>query len=231
MMMTMIRSGGAALLMLLFLLPAGDGLYGQRRDFQSWFEVEVEKDLKNGIDLSAEIEQRFESNSTRYDRSLLTLAAGYDLGDYLKASGGARMLMVADREMNLHPRYRVHADATGSLKLLDADLSLRVRFQYGFEEFIYFTDFIDNNLMNRVRLKGAYHIFGTRIGLFASAESWGMFQSRDGRFFKRMRYSAGGSYTVSFRSEFSLRYILEDEFNQVNPLQSHILVVGYACSL
>jgi hypothetical protein len=218
MMMTMIRSGGAALLMLLFLLPAGDGLYGQRRDFQSWFEVEVEKDLKNGIDLSAEIEQRFESNSTRYDRSLLTLAAGYDLGDYLKASGGARMLMVADREMNLHPRYRVHADATGSLKLLDADLSLRVRFQYGFEEFIYFTDFIDNNLMNRV-------------GLFASAESWGMFQSRDGRFFKRMRYSAGGSYAVSFRSEFSLRYILEDEFNQVNPLQSHILVVGYACSL
>ena len=47
----------------------------------------------------------------------------------------------------------------------------------------------------------------------------------------KMRYSAGAGYALNFRSELSIRYILEGEINVANPLQSHILVFGFSHSL
>ena len=231
MMAMMTRTSRGILLLALLLATATGSLSGQRKDFQTWYEAEVDKGLKNGIDLSAEFEQRFKSNSTRYDRTLVTLVAEYDLKNYLSTAGGLRFLLASDNESRVRPRYRIHTDATGSYSLYDVALSLRVRFQYGFEEMIYSNDISDNSFVNRYRLKAAHHFFGTRIGVSASLESWGVFGSNDGRFFKRVRYVAGASYDLNFRSEFSLRFILEDEFNQVNPLTSHILVFGYSHSL
>jgi hypothetical protein len=229
--MMMIKITRTTLLVTMLLCINGNGLLGQRKDFQSWYEAGVKMGPVRGVDLSAEIQQRFKNNSTQYDRTLLTLAARYGLNRYFDVSGGVRMLMVADPELHLEPRYRVHADASGGYALGDVDLSLRVRFQYGFEEFIYFNDFRSSTFVNRNKLEADYHIFGTRFGVFASLESWGLFASNNGRFFKRMRYSAGTTFTLNFRSELNLRYILEDEFNHANPLQSHILVLGFAYSL
>ncbi len=209
----------------------GCGLYGQRKDFQSWYEASLTKGLKNGLDLSGELELRMDGNSTQYDRSMVTLVAGYDLKDYLSIAGGLRVLSVADRETNLHPRYRIHADAMGKTSLSEVDLSFRVRLQYGFEDILFFNDYTFNSMVNRLRFKANHHIFGTRMEVFATLESWGLFNDVYGRFFKRMRYSAGLNYSLGFQSEFSLRYIIEDEFNQPNPLQSHVVVLGYSYKL
>lgn len=216
---------------LFLLITSGSLLLGQRKDFRSWFELEVDKGFENGAALSFELEQRFDHNALHYDRMLATLAGEYDLTGYFELGGGVRALMASDYLSGLHPRYRIHADATGSHQLSEVDLSLRIRFQYGFEEMLYFNDFSENVFINRSRIKAAYHLFGTKVGVFASVEPWGLFGSANGRFFKRVRYAAGASYDLSFKSELSLRYILEDEFNQVDPLQSHILVFGYSYSL
>ncbi len=215
------------LIMVLLALSAGGTLFGQQKDFQTWFEAELKKGLKNGIDLSGEFEQRFSNNSMQYDRTLLTVSASYDPLDYLSAGGGFRFLTAADREGNLQPGFRIHADATGKYKWSVVDFSLRVRFQYGFEEFIYFASLSENAFVNRYRAEAAYHIFGTRFDVFASVEPWGLINSYDGRFFKRIRYTAGLTCNVNFQSKVGFRYILEDEFNKVNPMQSHILVFSY----
>ncbi|MFO7669226.1 MAG: DUF2490 domain-containing protein [Bacteroidales bacterium] len=217
--------------MVLLALSAGGIVYGQEKDFQSWFEAEVQKGLKNGMDLSGEFEQRFNNNSMQYDRTLLTLSASFDPLDFLSAGGGIRLLTAADREGNLQPGYRIHADAAGKHTWAGVDFSLRVRFQYGFEEFIYFADLNENAFVNRYRVKASHHIFGTRFEVFGSVEAWGVLNNLDGRFLKRMRYSAGGSYQLNFQSDLGLRYILEDEFNRVNPMQSHILVFSYFYNL
>ncbi len=219
------------LLPILLLLNAALTLYGQREDFCSWFELDINKGFNNSFDLSAEIEQRFNQNSSRYNRSLVTVAAEYSPVEFMDVNAGFRVLTVADQEMRIAPQYRIHGDVKGRYKLGDLALSIRFRMQYGFEEFLYFAEVSDNLLINRNRLKAAYHIFGSGIRLFTSAESWGLFQSGNGRFFKQMRYTAGVSYTVNFHSELSVRYILEDEFNQVDPLRSHILVIGYSHTL
>ena len=218
-------------IMTLLLAGSVGTLYGQQKDFQSWFEAEVEKSLKNGIDLSGEFEQRFYDNSTRYDRTQLTLSASYDPLYYLSVGGGLRFLSAADKDGDLHPAYRIHADASGKYNEWGVDFSLRVRFQYGFEEFFYITSFSENAFVNRYRAKAAYHIFGTRFDVFASLEPWGLINNYDGRFFKKMRYAAGGSYRLNIRSEVEFRYILEDEFNRLYPLQSHIFVFSYSYKL
>jgi hypothetical protein len=223
----MIRRSGIPYALVALALLAGSSLYGQRKDFNSWYVVEVSSGLKSGIGLSAEFEQRLKNNSTSYDRTMLTLGADYGLADFLKVAAGARVLMVSDRESRITPEYRLHADATGRTRIWDVDLSFRARIQYGFEDFPYFNMFSDNTLVNRYRLKAAYHIFGTPVELFGTAEIWGRIASPDGLFFKKMRYSAGLYYNVNYQSELGLTYILEDEFNQVNPLQSHIIVLSY----
>lgn len=203
-------------------------LHGQLRDFQSWWELELEKKISGKLDLGAELEQRFKNNSLEYGRSLFTLGASYDLADFLRIAGGTRMVLVKDGEQGLGARFRVHLDGTGSLELSGFDLSLRTRLQYGFEDFMDFRYFTLNGLVNRNRLKVARHIFGTRFGWFASAESWHG-PGYDSRWITfAMRYSAGLEFRPNFTSRLSLRYILEDEFNVVDPRQLHILVLGYS---
>jgi len=229
--MTVMMIRGIRTILLLFLLlftAVGVSLHAQQKDFQSWYEAQLKTGLKNGINISGELEQRFRNNSLQYDRTFVTLAASYAPLDYLKTGGGMRFLMASDREGVLSPRYRIHADATGKYTLGGVDLSLRARIQYGFEDFLYFSDLRDNVLVGRTRLKAGYRVYGTRLKLFASLEPWGLFHSLDGRFFKKIRYSAGVSYRMSFQSELGLRFILENEFNQTRPLQSNILVLGYS---
>jgi len=225
----MTKAGAIAVLAAL-LLCSGT-LDAQEQDFQSWWELGVEKQLSRDVDLGLELEQRFKSNSTRYDRSLMTISAGWGALDYLDVGGGLRVLTVMDDENGIGSRFRLHADATGKYTLAPVRLSLRARLQYGFEEVIYLTDMSFNVLVNRLRLKAAHDFFGSRYSAFASMESWGLFYNQDGRFFKRMRYTAGMSYRLNMHSALQARLMLEDEFHQPRPRDTWVLVLGYSCSL
>ena len=226
-----IKSGNYTLLFLFFLLLIPGELPGQQKDFQSWWEFSLDKRLSNGFELSGEIEQRFKNNSLQYDRSLVTVAGEYRINEYLDVATGFRAILDSNREMELNAKYRLHMDATGRYSLSGFDLSLRVRFQYGFEDLLdpLFLDV--NNFVNRNRLKVAHHIFGTRLGWFGAVESWHLLNDQPNRLLYKMRYSAGVQYTLNFKSQINIRYILEDELNVVNPMQSHILVFGFSHSL
>ncbi len=214
---------------LFFFLVTHD-IQGQFQDFQTWWELEMDKKITAKLDLNAELEQRFKNNSTQYSRTLITLGSSYDLLDYLRLAGGARIIFTLDGEQELRTRYRMHFDAMGGYDLSGFDLSLRVRLQYGFDEIMAFRYLRLNSLVNRNRLKVARHVFGTKFDWFASLESWhgSGIESQWQTF--GMRYSAGIRYSLNFTSRFSLRYIMEDEFNVVNPIQLHVMVMGYSYS-
>ena len=230
-MATMNKNTRVYLLLLVVLGIPYTGLRAQQKDFHTWYEFELAKDIADNLELSGEAELRLKNNSKQFDRMLVTLASSYDLTGYMRAAAGYRMVYESGEERDLDLRYRIHADIIGRHTLSDVDLSARVRFQYGFEEFIHLRDSQANSFVNRIRLKAGTHIFGTRIGVFASAETWGLITGNRGRFLRQMRYSAGVTYSLGRRSDLSLRYILDDEFNQVNPQQDHIMLLGYAYSL
>jgi hypothetical protein len=228
--MTISRLNRRLLFALLFILFSGK-LAGQIKDYRTWFEAEFDKGLNNGIVLSLEVEQRLKNNSLRYDRTQLTIAGEYDFNKHLRTAAGIRGILSRGNEELMHGSYRLHADATGRYTLAEIDLSWRLRLQYGFEDISFFDLVNKNNLACRNRLRGGYHIFGTRITLFTLVESWHLLSGKPARYFRKLRYSAGVQYDLNFRSEISLRYIMENEFNVTNPLQTHILVFGYAYSL
>lgn len=209
------------------LLGSGD-LHGQVKDFQSWWELELSKEITGRLDLNGELEQRFQNNSLQYNRTLVTLGASYDLLDFLRLAGGARTIFVMDREQQMHARYRIHMDAVGSYDLSGFEFSLRTRIQYGFEELLALSYFRLKSTANRNKLKVTHHIFGTRIDWFAFVESYHSSNNESQWLTYAIRYSAGVRYSPNFSSRFSLRYILEDEFNMPNPMQLYILVLGYS---
>jgi len=147
---------------LLYFIGAAT-LQGQTRDFQSWWELELNKKITGRLDLNGEFQQRFRNNSLQYDRSMMTVGASYDALDYLKLGGAARLALVMDGEQ-LQIRYRIHLNATGDYDILGFDLSLRLRFQYGFEEFSALNYFSANAVVERNKLKVQRHIYGTRVG-------------------------------------------------------------------
>lgn len=206
-------------------------VHGQDRDYQSWYELELDYGFRNGIDLGAELGQRFRDNFLQYDRTLVTVTADYDLNPYLRVGGGVRALLRANREFELRPGYRVQADIRARKEWSRTEISLRNRLQYGFDEFMLLHDFGENNLADRTRFRLDHRFFGSRISLSGSLESWFALTGRSGRKFYKVRYSAGMEYMIDFRSDLSLRYILEDEVNVSNPLRAHILVLGYSYSL
>lgn len=203
-------------------------LQGQFKDFQTWWELGLDKELTTRLDLTGELEQRFRNNSTQYASTMVTLGASYDLLDFLSLGGGFRTTFRMNAEQGMQAMYRIHADVVGSYDLSGLDLSLRARFQYGFDEMLALSYFRLNSLVNRYRLKVADHIYGTRLDWFVSVESWHGSNNESQWRTYAMRYSAGVRYSLNFRSRFSLRYILEDEFNVPAPLQLHVLVTGYS---
>lgn len=227
----MTRSWKQILVCLIVWLPALHEVQGQQQDFQSWWELNLNKQMGDRFTFAGELEQRFRNNSLQYDRSLVTLTGDYLINAFLELSGGVRAVAVSDRERRLHPKYRVHVDVTGSHIFSGLDLSLRARMQYGFEDPLQMGFIRVNTLVSRNRLKVAYHIFGTRVGLFGSLESWHLLNDVPSSLTYKMRYSGGVQVDLSFVSRLTLRYILEDEFNVKNPLQSHILLIGYSHQL
>ena len=205
-------------------------LSAQQKDFQSWWEIALDKDLGKNFELSGEFEQRFRNNSLQYDRSQISLAGEYGINKYLDIAAGARTVLANSRELRLNIKYRLHVEATGKYSAAGFDLSLRVRLQYGFEDLFDPAFEGRNNFGNRFRLKVSRHIFGTRIDWFASTESWSLLNDNSGILFYKMRYAAGVQYNLSFDSQVNVSYLLEDEFNIRDPLQSYILVIGYSHS-
>ena len=230
-MTTIKQSGVFQFICFIFLFLSVAELYGQQKDFGSWWEFEMSGRLKNDLKLTGELEQRFKENSLQSDRTLLTLGGEYNVLDYLNLAAGIRTIFITDPESRLHTRFRIHTDATGHYDFDRTELSFRLRFQYGFEDIFFIGYFSENNFVSRQRIKAAHDFFGTRLGIFGSLENWIRFDDRYGRPLYKIRLVAGTQYSIGRQSRISLRYIFENEFNSVNPLQIHVLALGYSYRL
>jgi hypothetical protein len=219
------------LLVVLFPGSSAMDLFGQLSDFNSWFEINLARQLGERVELSTELEQRFSQNSSRFERSMVTLTADYRIREFLGVAGGGRLMVMADEEGDASPRYWFHADVKGKRGMEQMDLSIRIRMQYSFREVSGAAMVSDNQLVNRVMGTLGYQPGNADLGLFASLESWALFYSGNNHFFNRVRYSAGVTYDFTARAEVGLRYILEDEFNQEDPVSSHIVVINYSQEL
>ena len=227
----MIRRSSALVFSLPCLIFITVHSFAQQKDFQSWYEFQAQKDVRYGIGASLEVEQRLKNNSLQYDRTMLTLSGDYGVTGYLDVEAGIRGLLRMNNDGRVESRYRIHLDGTLNRTFYEVDFSLRTRIQHGFDDLGFGEISGNNRLVSRNKLEGGYHIFATRIDLSAWFESFHKIIKNGEVPFYKMRYGLEIGYTLNFRSRISVNYIIDDEFNVVDPLQAYILKVGFSYQL
>ncbi len=215
-------------MVLALLCQAPYSLYAQIKDFQTWCAFNVSYKLTDRFDTGLELGQRFRDNSLRYDRSLVTLKANYDLTERITIAGGARYYIVQDNELQLNSRYRFNADVSYEYKWTDLALEIRQRFQYILDGFTKYSYYNENKATARTRALLHYHLFGTRFSFYSGIEMFSDIGDGDGTVFSMGRLMAGSKVTITPSLDFSLSYFMEQELNKTNPLQSHILLLDCA---
>lgn len=203
----------------------------QYSDFKVWSSIEVSTDLTKDLKADLEIGQRFKENSSRYDRSLVTGSLEYNVFGDFDIQAGYRFLVVQDDEMNIESRYRLHGDIKWKYRLDAFTFRLKERIQYGFDDLSAINESRSNKVTNRSKLGLEYSIFGSPIALYSSYELFIGLNNPDGIFPSAHRANAGVKYTLTPRLDMDLSYMLDKEVNRVNPLTSHIALIGLSYKL
>ncbi len=202
-------------------------LYGQ--DFQSRVNFELSKDFTKDLELSLELGQRFNDNSLRYDRSLVTAGIKYDLPKGFALGGGARYLLVRNND-RYESRYRFHGDITYGLRISDFKIRFRERLQYGFDDITSY-NYFGNKLTNRSRIGLEYDLFGTPLSFYSSFEIYLVLNDPTSAAYSLNKVIAGMRLKMKKDMELKLYYLLEDEVNTAYPDQAHIVVVSLGIKL
>jgi predicted porin len=205
-------------------------LYSQNQDFRSWWNVDVSTDINKDLAASFKLGQRFRSNSLQFDRSLATFALEVDLPKGFSAEGGIRYILLKDDGRNFVSRYRIHGDISYSHRFDRLRIAFRERVQYGFDDLNSIDDYSSNKLTNRNRASVKYDIFGIPFSLQASYEIFLAIGGEEKLLISDHRIRAGFEYKISQNTDLDVYYLLDQEVNRNDPLQSHILLVtlGYS---
>lgn len=125
---------------------------GQDRDFRSWNDISVEKELTDDIDLQAEIGLRLDRNATSLDEHLYELELQYKgIKDY-DLSAGYRFSM--KRDLNDFERiHRWSIDGQLEKEAGAFDLDLRTRLQMEYFPVSPFGDRYEHYLRNKITVE------------------------------------------------------------------------------
>jgi hypothetical protein len=215
---------------LLFLIISVSNLNGQEQDFRSWWSVDLTKDLTKNLQAELELGQRFQDNSLGYERTLVTASLEYELFNNFDIGGGYRYIVYRDRGI-FDTKFRVHGDVSYQYSISSFSFQLRERIQYGFQDFSTIENYSSNNLTSRTRVRARYDIFGSPLRLFTSYELFLGLNTSSGVQTRDHRIQAGTSCKLSMRSDIEVGYLLNVEANRSNPMNAHVLVVGFSYRL
>lgn len=203
---------------------------GQYQDFRSWWNIDLSKDITSGLKAGLKVSQRFNENSLRYDRSLATLGLEYEALKNLTFEGACRYIILKNRDEFIS-KYRLHGSASYDIKYNAFTFKFRDQLQYGFDKMNSLNDYYFNTLTNRMRIQTNYNIFASPASLYASYEYYIDFSSVYGILPSAYRVKLGLEWALSTKSDLDLSYTLEKELNIKNPLQSHIISIGFNYNL
>lgn len=205
-------------------------IHAQREDFQTRLGLEVSGQINKDFDWDASVQQRWDFNSSRYDRTILQGGVAYGVLPYLDLGLGYRASFVADLDKNLSVKQRIGVDASLKHKFDRIKASYRTRLQYGFDDFqsINFNSTKAITWRNKAEIK--YYPFGFPMRPFVASELFNQLNRLEGPSLVGVRYQAGTDILITNQLIVDLFFIVNQELNQAKPKRENILGASLAYS-
>lgn len=196
------------LISLLFFLLTGV-LYGQKKDFGIWYEIDGEKSLNKRFDLEVSGVIRTFKNGSKIDQAFLEAGASYSLNKYLGFAASYRIGNYVEDDDLYHIRHKWFGDVKGSLPVGRLHLSARLRLQIVDKTYVENQSDTKVEYDGRIKLRAIYKISGFPIDPYLSFESFSpLFRSSD-RFIEKSRSTFGLEYKINKRNYIDAEYIYQ----------------------
>jgi hypothetical protein len=211
---------------LIFLLTYSSCIiYGQDSDFQTWYNIEVDGNIRKLFDYSVSPEIRMWDNSSRIETMLCEISLSKPITKYFSLGVLYRPeLVVADIYNHKVNRFSAFADASYKIK--------RLKFSY---RGMYEQQYVDYNTSENGHNPYIWHRH--KIGLKYNPRKWDFspFISTEGFFALRplkdaqkwkLRTSFGLEYKINKKMNCSVAYKIQKEYNSNHPTTLYILNFG-----
>ena len=204
----------------LFLL--NNSVHGQDRDFRSWNDISVEKELTDDIDLQAEIGLRLDRNATSLDEHLYELELQYKgIKDY-DLSAGYRFSMKKD--LNYFERiHRWSIDGQLEKEAGAFDLDLRTRLQLEYFPASPLEDRYEHYLRNRITVE--YKIDDWPADPYLAFEHFVPLNNKPFTITDKNRYLIGTEIDLDKGFELDISYRYQRHYDDM-PEYDYILSLG-----
>jgi hypothetical protein len=206
----------------------------QTQDFGMWNTISVNKEITNKLTLGLDQEIRFRDNLSTLNLVYTNIGLTYKLNDYLKFSAVYRFIDKHKDDFTWGVRHRIYFDAAVKIKPGKFNLSYRARYQVewrgaGYEQ-------IHGNVPE-IYLRNLFKI-GYKLN-----DSWEPYVGSEIRFqiqnpripyhdgFDRTRFMGGLNYEVNKLHVFGLYFLIQKEWNVINPETLNILGIEYTFNI
>jgi long-subunit fatty acid transport protein len=216
------------ILLFVWSVPFSKMGFAQTDDFQMRVGLRIQKDFKKKLNISVEYEHRFDNNLTTFDQALIEPSISYQITKPMTV--GVEWRFMYDQDLLRRIAYKQRGAFFIRYKWLfgDFDFKFRTAIQFGFDDLSNSTPDSRNKIVNRNSLSVDYNWFGTKFTPFAGFEFFYHINHPNGSIINQQRFKIGTSYRISKASDVSVNYIFENEFNVAEPVNAHVIGLGYS---
>jgi hypothetical protein len=217
-------------LIAVFLFAGLNTLHAQQKDFQYWTSAQAELGVWGNLDILAEEEIRFRENCSQLDRQINDLGISYRFNKYLKTSLYYR-LSANWKNPGYHEwRQGFYADLSLRYGTGRFRFGYRARFQSARIDLNRNEDRFFNEAVDRHKVTIEYNIQSLPLSPFVEGELFFLMQNRQNNL-SDYRAWIGMTYALGKMHKFSLKYGIDRELMESDPLTSYIIALNYTLNL
>jgi hypothetical protein len=218
-----------ALLLSLICLTILPVVRAQQNDFQSWPSAGLNINLPGKFRATLEEEVRLKENCTQLDRQSNSLGIGYRFNKFVRTAVYYRLEAKQDHPGMYTWRHGVYADL--SLKYTAGAFSFdyRTRLQSARVEFNPQGDRLDSRFTHRHKAGCTYELENLPVDLSVEGELF--YKTGKGYPMSAYRVWAGIAWKPGKQHEFSLKYGIDREVYEPDPLTAYIIALDYTYNI
>lgn len=200
--------------------------FAQVNDAGQWTTLTLERKFTQSYAMYLTQELRFNQNISELGVFFTELGAEYKINNLIKISAAYRFVNSRrlDGTYNGHSRY--YTDITIKKKFKPVILIYRLRYQSQLLNFVEQSQktIPTTNIRNKFIVKLDLHKSYTP---YIAAELFYQLNDNIRKEFDRVRYYVGFDYEINKKNEVGLYYLLQKEFNVVNPNSDYVIGLTY----